>query len=190
MIQWICIDISVLRFNIQCYICVVCFWCMFLAQVLLSFTSNGFNVGTYMSLVLLGLVKTCLVLCILFWSLFFLCSWIVFVDLVAFAFSSFVLLEFWGFGVLFCILRHACDNFLFLYSVFSLKFVFVYLNQVQVLFLLCFSFWLSGMKFWILLIVLLASFNDFNISNNWTIFLVVRDSLSFESSPTLYITEL
>ena len=68
-----------------------------------------------MSLILLGLVMA------LGLSLFLLCSWIVFVDIVAFAF--------WSFEVLLCILRHTCDSVLFLFSVFSLKFVFVYPNQ-------------------------------------------------------------
>ena len=83
----------------------------------------------FMSVVLLGLIKTCLVWRLLCLSLLLLCSWIVFVDFVAFAFWSFVLLELWSFGVLFCILRHACNKVLFLFSAFSLKFVFVYPNR-------------------------------------------------------------
>ena len=58
----------------------------------------------FMSVVLLGLIKTCLVWRLLCLSLLLLCSWIVFVDFVAFAFWSFVLefcfvraLEFWSF---------------------------------------------------------------------------------------------
>ena len=123
-----------LRFNNQYYICTVCFCCMFFVRCwLVSPVMVLMYVHTcsllFMSLVLLGLVKICFVLYILCLSLFLLCSWIVFVDLVGFAFWRFILLEFWSFGVLFCILRHACDNFLFLFSVFSLKFVFVYPNR-------------------------------------------------------------
>ena len=46
------------------------------------------------------------------------------------------------------------------------------------------SLLLSEMMFWILLILLLAYFDDFHNSNNWAVFLVEFYSLSFESSPT------
>ena len=93
------------------YVFAVCFsfwcWLVYLVIALLYLLTSSL---LFISLALFGLVKTCHVLWTLCLSLFLLCSWIVFVDLVAFACWSFVLLEFWSFGVLFCILRHACHN--------------------------------------------------------------------------------
>ena len=123
---------SVLRYDIQCYVCSVCFCCIFSfgcwlvspIMVLMYLPACGLLL---MSLVLLGIVKTCLVLCILCLSLFLLCSWIVMEDLAAFAVLRFCFDRVMEFS--FCILRRACDNFLFLFSVYSLKFVFVYSNR-------------------------------------------------------------
>ena len=98
----VCIDINVLRFNTQYYFCTVYICCMFFVRVLVSFLGNGFNVRSYMYFIVhitcfIGLVKTCLVLCISCLSLFLLCSQIVFEEFAAFAFWSFVLLELWSF---------------------------------------------------------------------------------------------
>ena len=186
LIQWMCIDVSLLRFNIQCYICTVCFCCIFLFGCwLVSLVMILIYVLTcsllFMSLALLGLVKTCLVLCILCLSRFLLCLWIAFVDLVAFVCWIFEVLEF-------CVVSYVMPvtTFCSFFCVF-LKVCF-YLSELRVSVILgwsiCLSLLLSVMMLWILLIVLLASFDPFNISNNWAAFSVECDSLSFESSPT------
>ena len=109
---------------------------VFFIRVLVSFPGNGFNVHSYIQFIVhvTCFIGSWLNLCISCLSLFLLCSWIVFVDLVAFAFWSFVLFEFWSFGVFFRILRHACDDALFLFSVFSLKLVFLSKSRVFVSF--------------------------------------------------------
>ena len=130
----------------------------------------------FMSIVLLGLVKTCLVLCILCLSLFLLCSWIVFVDLWIFFVR---VLEFY-------FVSHAMPaiTFVLVFHVF-VKICFC-LSRINLVleWSICLSLLLSVMMFWIPLIVLLASFDGFNISNDWAVFSVEADSLSFELSPT------
>ena len=77
---------------------------------------------------------------------------------------------------------------MFLLPVFFLKFVFS-LPESRVSVVLgwytCLSLLRFVMKFWILFIVLLASFDDFNIFNNWAVLWVECDSLRFQSSPTV-----